>query len=81
MYETVSDGEMYVAIDEGVMIKTGGEVRVSARNAVGGKDLEKLQMTVEQQFLEQDTEERELRSVLTKIESGFLLRLRKLHEE
>ena len=33
VYETASDGEMVVAVDEGVLVKTGPEVLVSVRRA------------------------------------------------
>ena len=35
LYETLNDVEKYIAIDEGVMIKSGAEVLVSVRNAIG----------------------------------------------
>ena len=33
VYEHEAEGEVYVAVDEGVLVKTGPEVRVSVRNA------------------------------------------------
>ena len=51
IYETESDGEVLVAVDEGVLIKTGLEVLVSVRRALGGADLGQLRATVEQEFL------------------------------
>ena len=36
IYERDSQGEVYVAVDEGVLIKTGTQVRVSVRQALGG---------------------------------------------
>lgn len=38
-YVTKQDGTVYVAVDDGVLVKTGADVRVSVRHAVGGKDL------------------------------------------
>jgi len=81
VYETEEQGEVYVAIDEGVMVKTGAEVRVSVRNAFGGTDLGKLEEIVEQRFKELDARERDLRSVLSKVESGLVHQLRKLRQE
>ena len=48
-----------MAVDEGVLVKTGADVLVSVRNAIGGMDLDKLHEAVEREFLnlnEQETE-------------------------
>ena len=42
IYETESDGEVLVAVDEGVLIKAGLDVFVSVRRALGGADLGQL---------------------------------------
>src|SRR6202044_261544 len=39
-YETEADGEVDVAVDQGVLVKAGMEVLVSVRNAIGGTDLD-----------------------------------------
>lgn len=67
-------GEVCVAVDEGVLVKTGAEVCVSVRRAVGGKDLGQLRDAVVQQFVLQDEQARSLRSAMAQVESGFLLR-------
>ena len=36
VYETEAEGEVYIAVDEGVLVKTGADVLVSVRNAIGG---------------------------------------------
>jgi F-type H+-transporting ATPase subunit epsilon len=74
IYETESDGEVLVAVDEGVLIKTGLDVFVSVRRALGGADLGQLRATVEQEFLSLDEQEQSMRSVMTKLEAGFLRR-------
>ena len=81
IYETEADGEVFVAVDEGVLIKTGLTVRVSARRALGGTDLDQLRTSVEREFLTLDSQELNLRSVMTRLESGFLRRFRNLHNE
>jgi F-type H+-transporting ATPase subunit epsilon len=73
-YETESDGECFVAVDEGVLIKAGQEVLVSVRRALGGTDLGNLRDAVEQQFLTQDRHEQNVRSVTARLETGFLRR-------
>ena len=75
IYETESDGEVFVAVDEGVLVKTGAEVLVSVRHALGGTDLGRLRDTVAQEFLTLDKHEQSVRSVMAKLESGFLRRL------
>jgi F-type H+-transporting ATPase subunit epsilon len=73
-YETTEEGTVYVAVDEGVLIKTGTEVVISVRNAIGGADLGKLREAVEREFLNLDQHQRSVRSVLAKLESGFVRR-------
>ena len=74
LFETVESGEQYVAVAEGALMKTGLEVAVSVRNAVAGTDLRKLREAVEQEFKNLDERERTVRSVLAKLESGFVRR-------
>ena len=44
------------------------------RNAIGGTDLDKLHEAVKQEFLELDEQEKSVRMVLAKMESGFIRR-------
>ena len=74
-YENRSEGEIYVAVDEGVLIKTGLNVIVSVRNAIAGSDLGQMRETVEREFLNLNEREQSVRSVLAKMESGFIRRL------
>ncbi|HRD88641.1 MAG TPA: F0F1 ATP synthase subunit epsilon [Accumulibacter sp.] len=73
-YETEAGDEIFVAVDEGVLVKTGTEVLVSVRRAVGGKDLGQLRTAVEKEFLTVDEQEQSVRTVMAKLESGFLHR-------
>lgn len=79
-YETAGGKTTYVAVDIGVLVKAGLEVTVSARHAIGGVDLGKLQETVEKEFLELDEEEKNVRYVMAKLESSFMLRLQKFEK-
>jgi len=74
-YETETEGEIYVAVDEGVLIKTGPEVLVSVRNAIVGTDLSQLRETVKREFLTLDEKEQNIRSVMAKLETGLIRRL------
>ncbi len=75
------DDEVYVAVDEGVLIKTGPNVLVSVRNAIAGTDLGQLREAVEREFVNLDERERAVRSVLAKMESGLIRRLVSFHHE
>ena len=74
-YQTEAEGEVYVAIDEGVLVKTGPHVLVSVRQAVAGTDLATLRAAVEHQFLTLDERQQSVRAVMAKLEAGFLHRL------
>jgi F-type H+-transporting ATPase subunit epsilon len=74
IYETETDGEVFVAVDEGVLIKTGADVLVSVRRAISGTDLAELRGSVEREFLTMDERERSTRSASAKLEMGFLHR-------
>ena len=75
IYETESEGEVYVAVDEGVLIKAGPDVLVSVRNAIAGTDLGQLREAVEREFLHLDEREKSLRSVLAKMEGDLMRRM------
>lgn len=81
VYENEEEGEVYVAVDEGVLVKTGLDVLVSVRNAIGGTDLDTLHEAVEREFLNLDEQEMSVRSVLAKLESGFIRRFAAFHHE
>lgn len=81
VYETEAEGEVYIAVDEGVLVKTGSDVRVSVRNAIGGMSLDKLRAAVEAEFMQTDEQEQKVRSVLAKMESGFIRRLAEFHHD
>lgn len=79
--ETEADGPHYVAIDEGVLVKTGADVLVSVRRALGGADLDQLRQAVARQFLRVDEQEQTVRSVMAKLEMGFLRRMANFHHD
>jgi F-type H+-transporting ATPase subunit epsilon len=72
IYETENEGEVYVAVDEGVLIKSGPDVLVSVRNAISGTDLGQLREAVEQEFLNLDEREQSVRLVQAKMESDLV---------
>ncbi len=80
-YEVDGEAETFVAVDEGVLIKTGTDVLVSVRGATGGTDLGRLRDAVQQDFLTEDAAEKSMRAVMAKIETGLLSRLRHYQHE
>ncbi len=74
IYETSAKGEVCLAVDEGVLVKTGGDVLVSVRRALRGDDLGALREAVATQFLAENEEAESLRSAMARVESGFLRR-------
>jgi F-type H+-transporting ATPase subunit epsilon len=80
-YETTSDGEVFVAVDEGVLVKTGPDVLVSVRRALVGRDLGHLREAVDREFLTLDERERNMRSMLAKMEGDLIRRMASLHND
>jgi F-type H+-transporting ATPase subunit epsilon len=80
-FETADDGEVVMAVDEGVLVKTGLDVVVSVRRAMQGKNLGQLEQVVEEEFLNLDEAEQSMRSVMAKLESGFLRRFASFQNE
>jgi F-type H+-transporting ATPase subunit epsilon len=81
IYETEGAREVYVAVDQGVLVKTGLDVLVSVRNAIGGTDLGQLHKAVESEFLKLNEGEQSVRSVMARMESDFIRRLAGFHHE
>lgn len=81
VYETASEGEVCLAVDQGVLVKAGSEVLVSVRNAIGGMDLGELHQAIEREFLNLDEQEKSVRSIVTKLEGSFIRRFAALHHE
>ena len=81
IYQTPADGEVFTAVDQGVLVKTGRDVLVSVRRALRGSDLSQLRDAVEQEFLTLDESEQSLRTVMAKLETGFLRRFAAMRHE
>ncbi len=80
-YEAEGEGEVFVAVDEGVLVKTGLDVLVSVRRALGGSDLGQLRNSVDKEFKTLDEREQNVRSVMAKLESGLLDRFVEFQHE
>ena len=80
-YESAAEGTKYIAVDKGILVKTGENVLVSVRNAIGGSDLGKLHESVEKEFKAVNDNEKNVRAVMAKMESSFMIRLQKFQQQ
>jgi len=80
-YQNEGEGEVYVAVDEGVLVKAGLDVLVSVRDAIAGTDLGRLHEAVDREFVHLNEREQSVRSVMAKMESDFISRLAEFHHE
>lgn len=72
-------GEVHIAIDGGVLVKTGPDVLVCVRHAIAGADLGSLRQAVEREFLNLSEQEKSVRTTLAQLESGLIRRFLELH--
>lgn len=79
-FDAEAQGETFLAVDEGVLVKTGSVVVISVRRAIRGTDLARLRDAVEQEFLTLDAQEHAMRSAMARLESGFLRRFTTLQD-
>jgi F-type H+-transporting ATPase subunit epsilon len=80
-YETPGDGEVFVAVDQGALIKIGDKVLVSVRRALSGTDLGQLRDAVQNEFLGLDEQAKRVRILMDKLESRFVSRFSRLGHE
>jgi len=80
-YESVASGEVFLAVDEGVLTKIGDQVRVAVRRASRGTDLAQLRDAVELDYLKLDALQQGARAATRKLESGFVGRFVRFHDE
>ena len=81
MYETAAGSVVYIAIDEGILVKAGPDVLVSVRDAIGGAALGNLHKAVAQEFVTIDEHEKKVRSVMAKLELGFIRRFEEFRQK
>ncbi len=81
VFEKEGEKENYLAIDEGILVKTGLQVMVSVRRAISGAPLGKLHELVTAELKQLDETETDLRFAMAKLESGFIRHFEKLKNE
>ena len=79
-YETEAGDVKYIAVSDGILIKAGSDVMVSVRHAIGNAPLGKLRTLVEQEMIELDEIEISARTVMAKLETGFLRNFQRLRK-
>ncbi len=80
-FESSTNRIRFVAVDEGLLVKTDAEVYVCTLHAVVGDDLSTLQQIVEHEFAELDDRERATRSAVARLEADFAHRFLSLREQ
>ena len=79
---TDPDGmEQYAALDNGILVKCGCEVLISAFNGVLGEDLTRLRHLVAEHFITLDEQQRTARSALARLEAGVVRRFMEVEEQ
>ncbi len=73
-FEAGDGSEQFLAIDQGILVKCGAEVLLSARHAVQGEELEQLQRIVHEKYDVLDKRERMSRSASAKLEANLVRR-------
>ncbi|MBK7387095.1 MAG: F0F1 ATP synthase subunit epsilon [Methanothrix sp.] len=66
-----AEGEEFLAVDGGILVKCAADVLISTRKAVRSRDLGGLSRTVQEEFEALDEGERKTRSILAKLEADF----------
>jgi F-type H+-transporting ATPase subunit epsilon len=69
---TWGDHTAYLAVDQGVLVKSGADVMVSVRQAIQGTTLSELHETVKREYLSLDRQERDVREAVARMESALL---------
>jgi F-type H+-transporting ATPase subunit epsilon len=71
---TTDTGEQFAAVSEGILVKSGPDVSISARDGVRGEQLGTLRQLVEERFLVLDDRERSARRAVARLEADFFRR-------
>jgi len=70
--------EIFAAVDEGILVKKGPEVTISARDIIIGQGLGSLKKAVITKFESIDDREKKSREILAKLEAEFARLYREL---
>jgi F-type H+-transporting ATPase subunit epsilon len=65
----------FLGVDGGILVKKGGEVRVSSFRGIEGESVESLWRRMEESFRKKEENAKKVRSILTKLEVDMAKRL------
>ena len=71
-YGCEAAADVHLAVDAGVMVKTGADVLVCVRHAIAGGDLGHLRRVVEQEIVKLSEQDQSNRIALAHLESGLI---------
>jgi F-type H+-transporting ATPase subunit epsilon len=80
-YLTTAGAEHFLALDEGILVKQGDQVYVSAARAMPGDDLDQLQDMVENELKVLNENEKKARTVMSRLEADTLRRFTRMGGE
>ena len=80
-YWTEEGKEVFIAVDEGILVKCGQEIVVSTEQAVKDAGLKTLHQKVEQEFRRLNEQERMTRTALARLEAGLARGILEIGEE
>ena len=80
-YRTEEGEEVFIAVDEGILVKCGQEILVSTEQAVKNADLETLHQKVEEEFRHLNEQKRLTRTALARLEAGLARGILEIGEE
>ena len=77
-FTTKAEEKIFVAVDQGILVKCDREVLVSTLNAVEGHNLETLKQTVLKQFQLLEEKEKLTRSAVAQFEASMMRHFKEL---
>lgn len=77
---TNDKGEIFLAVNNGILIKESDKVMVSVRHAIEGESLDELETVVEEEFTELNRKERETLIALEQLQADFVRRFVELQK-
>ena len=76
-----SEAELYIAIDKGILVKTGSRINISVHHAVAGTNLLELEQIIHAEFEQLSEQEERVRSVCAGIETKLIRRFIEFNHE
>jgi F-type H+-transporting ATPase subunit epsilon len=81
IFETSEGKDEFIGLDEGILVKAGGEVLVSTPRAIRGPELGTLWERINSDFKNLDEREKKARSAAARIEADLVRRFMELGDE